>query len=86
VNIVELVQAIGHERINVQVLDQCITHAKATKQGTMVTFGCKVPVADLGMLGPPEKRALILWVDAEALQSAATSSAEAATETGGAHG
>lgn len=83
-NIVELVQAIGHEKISMQLLDQCITHAKATKQGTMVTFGCKVPVADLGMFAPPSKRALILWVDADALQDAASQSA--AAEGVAAHG
>lgn len=70
-DIVELVQAIGQERINFQVLDQCMTHAKAGKEGTMVTFGCDVPIADLGMIGTAKKRALILWVDADVLGEAA---------------
>ena len=71
-DIVELVQALGHENITFQVLDQCMTHAQAGKNGTMVTFGCSVPLADLGMLGKPTKRALILWVDDEKLREAAT--------------
>lgn len=70
-DIVQLVQAIGQENINFQVLDQNITHAKAGRNGTMVTFGCNVPIADLGMFGEPKKRALILWVDADVMRSAA---------------
>lgn len=73
-DIVELVQAIGQANINFQVLDQCMSHARAGKEGTMVTFGCSVPIADLGMLGEPKKRALILWVDADKLASAAKGS------------
>jgi hypothetical protein len=69
-DIVELVQKIGQENINFQVLDQCITHAKKGRDGTMVTFGCDVPIADLGMLGPAKRRALILWVDAEKIKEA----------------
>lgn len=71
-NIVELVQAVGHENIKFQVLDQCITHAKAGKDGTMVTFGCNVPIADIGILGPAKKRAIILWVDRDTLDAAAS--------------
>lgn len=69
-DIVELVQKIGQENINFQVLDQCMSHAKAGKNGTMVTFGCDVPIIDLGMIGPAKKRALILWMDADKLQKA----------------
>lgn len=69
-DIVQLVRKIGQENIKFQVLDQCITHAKVSKGDTLVTFGTDVPIADLGMLGPAKKRALVLWVDADKLEAA----------------
>lgn len=69
-DIVELIERIGQDKINFQFLDQCMSHAKLAKGVTMVTFGCDVPIADLGMLGPAKRRALILWIDADDLKEA----------------
>jgi hypothetical protein len=80
--IVELIQNLGDENISLQMLDRSITHAQAKQNGdVLVTFGCQVPIADLGMLGPPKKRGMILWVTTEKLDAALKQPLASTTQT-----
>lgn len=61
ITVLDLVTAIGNDRIGFQNLDQCATDLNYTaKNGTRVTFGCDVPVMPGQGLA---KQGLVLWID-----------------------
>lgn len=63
-NYLELINHVGAENINVQVLEDCLVQASTSvKKGiTKITFGTQVITANDLMLQRPDMVGLIVWL------------------------
>lgn len=80
-NIIEILDEVGHTKLEFQYLHECWKNVKTSgargRQHTLITFGTQV-VGPADFTGGAKKVGVIVWMPAEDLQRALGSKSEAA--------
>ena len=63
-NIIQLLDEVGHTKLTFQYLHECVVRATSTRGGTNVTFGTtEMTPADL--VSTPRKVGVVVWMPIE---------------------